>query len=108
MDDLVTGCQDTEGAIALYEKAKSGIKEGGFSLRKWKTNDRELTGEIAKREELSVKKRAVPEDPSYAKETLGTPDSAGRKTKVLVINWDIEDTWEFDLEKRGEEIGKTA
>ena len=108
VDDLVTGCQDTEGGVALYEKAKSRM-EGGFSLRKWKTNDRELAGEIAKMEELSVKQRAVPEDPSYAKETLGTPDSAGRKTKVLGINWDIEkDTWEFDLRKRGEEIGKTA
>eukprot|EP00794_Sanderia_malayensis_P007346 gene7346-biopygen5937 len=108
VDDLVTGCENTEKAVSLYERAKERMKEGGFHLRKWKTNDRRLAREIAVKEEEGVKERITPEieDTSYVKETLGAPVSMGEKTKVLGITWDNhKDTWEFNLGNRGSKAG---
>eukprot|EP00795_Rhopilema_esculentum_P014904 gene14904-biopygen4596 len=107
VDDLVVGCEDTQEALTLYKKAKSRMSDGGFHLRKWKTNDKELAGEIAKKEINGVKedKASKHEDTSFAKETLGMPDSMGQKTKVLGVTWDnTRDTWEFNLGNRGEEL----
>ena len=39
VDDLVTGCDTTEEAFCLYEKARDRLKEASCSLRKWKSND---------------------------------------------------------------------
>eukprot|EP00794_Sanderia_malayensis_P017909 gene17909-biopygen12897 len=111
VDDLVTGCENTQEAVSLYERAKDRMKEGGFHLRKWKANNRELAREIAVKEEEGVKERITfeLEDTSYVKETLGAPVSMGEKTKVLGITWDNhKDTWEFNLGNRGEEISKTV
>ena len=111
VDDLAVGCEDTQEALTLYKKAKSRMGEAGFHLRKWKTNDKELAREIAKMEINGVKeeKASKHEDTSFAKETLGMPDSMGQKTKVLGITWDnTRDTWEFNLGNRGEVIGETA
>eukprot|EP00794_Sanderia_malayensis_P000019 gene19-biopygen508 len=55
--DLVTGCENTQEAVSLYERAKDRMKEGGFHLRKWKSNDRELAWEIAIKEGEGVKER---------------------------------------------------
>ncbi|XP_065052932.1 uncharacterized protein LOC135682125 [Rhopilema esculentum] len=111
VDDLVVGCEDTQEALTLYKKAKRRMSDGGFHFRKWKTNDKELAGEIAKKEINRVKedKASKHEDTSFAKETLGMPDSMGQKTKVLGVTWDnTRDTWEFNLGNRGEVIGETA
>ena len=110
VDDLVTGCADPQEALTLYEKAKRRMKEGGFTLRKWKTNDEELAKEIAQREGESEKKeQKTTGDPSYAQETLGAQSTADGKGKVLGIAWDNErDTLEFDLGKVSKEIGKTS
>eukprot|EP00112_Aurelia_sp_Birch-Aquarium-sp1_P002538 Seg128.14 transcript_id=Seg128.14/GoldUCD/mRNA.D3Y31 product="hypothetical protein" protein_id=Seg128.14/GoldUCD/D3Y31 len=110
VDDLVTGCGDPQEALTLYEKAKRRMKEGGFALRKWKTNDGELAKEIAQRDGESVKKEAnATEDPLYAQETLDEQSTGDGKGKVLGISWDNErDTLEFDLGKVGKEIGKTS
>ena len=50
VDDLVSGAADVESGIKLYEKAKLRMKEGGFNLRKWKTNNLELEAEIERTE----------------------------------------------------------
>ena len=42
VDDLVTGATSTEEAFELYEKAEGRMLGGGFTLRKWKTNDYRL------------------------------------------------------------------
>ena len=102
VDDLVTGCSNTEDAFELYEKAKSRMSEGGFKLRKWKTNDRILAGKIAENENEKIKE-ALNEESTYAKETLGLSKETGGMTKVLGIPWDSkQDTLTFDLEKVGQ------
>jgi len=47
VDDLVTSCKNIATAFDLYDKARNWMSEGGFKLRKWKTNDKAL-GAIAK------------------------------------------------------------
>ena len=42
VDDLCTGARTVEETIDLYEKADSRMQEGGFRLRKWKSNNREV------------------------------------------------------------------
>ena len=109
VDDLVTGCNDTQGALILYEKARDRLREGGFTLRKWKTNDRELAEKIAQKENEGIEKKPNPnfEDQSFAKEKLGTIGNMSEKTKVLGITWDYnKDIWEFPLDVKDGEIDK--
>lgn len=39
VDDLVSGDSTTDKAHDLYNKARARMANGGFRLRKWKTND---------------------------------------------------------------------
>ena len=39
VDDLVTGCKSAKEAIYLFNTGEEQMLEGGFKLRKWKTND---------------------------------------------------------------------
>ena len=110
VDDLVTGTKDTQDALTLYEKAKVRLKDGGFTLRKWKTNKQELAKEIAYREgELDEIENIKNEQQSFAKEALSPVVSEGGKPKVLGIIWDnIEDTLEFSLGKVGSELDSST
>ena len=38
VDEFPGGGSDDESAIHVYQRAKAIMKEGGFNLRKWKTN----------------------------------------------------------------------
>ena len=42
VDDLASGENNTEEAYSLYIKANQRMAEGGFRLRKWRTNDKAL------------------------------------------------------------------
>ena len=104
VDDLVTGCSNTQEAYTLYKKARMRMLEGGFRLRKRKTNDKALGVKIAECEkEIEDKERkSAHEECSYAKETPGVSRDIGGKTKVLGIPWDSErDALEFDLVRVG-------
>ena len=85
------------------------MKAGGFSLRKWKTQNAVIAREIERLENAEGRERE--NDPglnvSYAKETLGIPKVlAEDRGKVLGLNWSYkEDTLELDLEGVGRNIG---
>ena len=85
----------------LYETAKIRMKEGGFNLRKWKTNDQTLAEEFKCKTEEVKSGKCEQSDDTYVKEVLGAENSDS-KTKVLGITWDmIADKFEFDLTKVG-------
>ena len=42
VDDMISGDSTTDGAFNLYSKATVRMANGGFRLRKWKTNDPQL------------------------------------------------------------------
>ena len=46
LDDSVSGCQTLSEAFELYFRSKKLMKEGGFRLLKWATNDQELMAQI--------------------------------------------------------------
>ena len=103
MDDLVISCKNTQEAYCIYVKALERMKEGGFSLRKWKTNDKMLESRIQQKESESGEIKT--DEQSYAKETLGNQDSVRGRTKVLGLMWDNDsDEIEFDLAKTGRQI----
>ena len=46
VDDAVIGCDSVEDAIQMFEKAQISFKEGGFTLRKWKSSNQEVREDI--------------------------------------------------------------
>ena len=97
VDDLVTGMDSTEGAFQLYQKAKERLKQGGFTLRKWKSNREDLIDEIQAKEksmqlEQPEKNNSEIQD-SFATETLegNAIGKDSNHTKVLEINWYSEE-----------------
>ena len=46
VDDMISGDSTTDGAFDLYSKAKVRMANGGFRLRKRKTNDPQLRERI--------------------------------------------------------------
>eukprot|EP00794_Sanderia_malayensis_P011463 gene11463-biopygen9142 len=100
-DDFVVSVKDSDVSFALYEKVKNRLDEGGFKLRKWKTNDSDLKNRISEGEKhdnsgTEVTKKQSEE--SYGKESFG-PAKKG-KTKVLGLNWySQQDSLEFELAK---------
>ena len=104
VDDLVSGSDSIEDAFKLYKQAKSRMLEGGFRLRKWKTNSIELANAIkeceseTESEKPNLKPMVLQDESTYTKETLGQGNVMGKACKVLGMKWDSEiDTWEFDL-----------
>ena len=93
VDDLVTSCRNSEEAYLLYEKAKMRMLEGGFKLRKWKTNvdklsqkicDKESGGESDERDQMKTEPNSPPDN----------------ITKVLGLTWDKEaDSLQFKFDK---------
>ena len=51
VDDLVSGQQTSDKAFLLYEQASEGLTQGGFRLRKWLSNSKELLKRIEQSEE---------------------------------------------------------
>ena len=104
VDDLVSGSNSLEDAFSLYRKAKSRMLEGGFRLRKWKTNSTVLAKAIQEcenedeNEEPNSNPIVLQDESTYTKETLGQGNRIGKACKVLGMKWDSEeDIWEFDL-----------
>ena len=103
VDDLVSGGKNKEEVKGLYDHASKRLGEGGgFRLRKWHTNDKELSRlihetESSKSDQEIANKGAITD--SYAKKTLGT-QSEIKGHKVLGLEWDCDkDTLRFDLER---------
>ena len=101
VDDLVSGGNTTEDAFELYDKAKICMENGGFRMRKWKTNDLKLRQKIEQSERSMHQSEIIPtveEDETYAKSKLD-PHSGAKGEKVLGLSWNIEnDTIHFQFE----------
>ena len=42
IDDLITGEEDNESALAVYKKSKQIMSQGGFNIWKWSSNSPDL------------------------------------------------------------------
>ena len=100
VDDLLTGESNDEKSLVIYHQAKKLMAEGGFNLRKWKTNSLKLQRAIAE-PECVTKSICTSSDnkedyESYAKSnTMGlstnTPLDEDIFVKVLGMNWNTLD-----------------
>ena len=97
VNDLLTGECNDDKALAIYQRAKKLMAEGGFKLRKWKTNSRELQRAITESESATKSIRAQSiskeDDESYAKSNTqglssSTPIDEDIFVKVLGMNSD--------------------
>ena len=79
VDDSTSGCNTVDEGKAFYEKSMSIMSSGGFVLRKWVTNSKELQ--------------------SFFNEKEGK-ESQIRFQKVLGVEWDLElDEFVFNFSK---------
>ena len=53
VDDLASGSYNTESAFELAKKIKTRLLEGGFNMRKWMSNDKELMKEFKNNPQFS-------------------------------------------------------
>ena len=87
VDDLATGEASTEDAYLLYTKAKERMNEGGFKLRKWRTNDSKLRAQIEEKVADLENDTSEAEEQTYAKEILGC-QTGGQFGEVLGLECD--------------------
>ena len=85
VDDVVTSLSTMEEGLEFYFESRKCLKEGGFELRKWNSNNKELMDRICAEEN-------------------GNSFEQGKNClwlrKVLGINWDIEkDLFVFDFDE---------
>ena len=84
-DDLATSFCTMEEGLEFYFESRKCLKEGGFELRKWNSNNKELMDKICVEENENSYEQG--------KNCLGL-------RKVLGINWDIEkDLFVFDFDE---------
>ena len=102
-DDLSCGTDDPQKALEIYKRCKEIMKQGGFNLRKWNSNDKTLLKEIngmeGKNETQNVmpKGKVVEDDQTYTQYAIGTPQCKG-SSKVLGVSWDsYSDQLTFDV-----------
>jgi hypothetical protein len=91
--------------ILLYNKASQRMAEGGFRLRKWRTNDSELRLRIHQEQGLDSAQDS--EEQTYAKTAL--EGQAGSQVgKGLGLEWDCaHDLLRFDFRHLIEKAQKT-
>ena len=99
VDDLLTGESDDERGLEVYKRCKKIMTEGGFNLRKWRSNSGKLQMQIAKFESSPGSTNAQQEltyvnkedDESFAKSITSCdsapPDAEDVVVKVLGMNW---------------------
>ena len=99
VDDLVTGERTVDKTFALYKNARERIAEGGFTLRKWKTNDPQLREKISSREtnKPTGEVDRLEDEETYAKSKL-EPQAGTKGEKVLGLPCNCEeDTLHFNF-----------
>ncbi len=108
VDDLVTGARNIEEAFDLYKKAQSRMAEGGFVMRKWKSDKCQLEELI----ETDLESENIQNDKAtdikveQAKEPQGKLEKVvSNSDKVLGVKWDkSRDKIKIDTEKFVEEV----
>ena len=91
-DDMSCGVSDTEEAFEIYRQSKQIMSEGGFNLRKWRSNDKALLRKIVEHEtqlnnaECLTEGKITEDEQTYSQFAMGNLDNHG--PKVLGVNWD--------------------
>ena len=101
-DDFLCGASTAQEALSIYNEAKQIMAAGGFNLRKWNSNDSNVSQEISKLESSEGLSscdnvKVVEDDQTYSKYINGTV-KADDQLKVLGVGWDNnKDTLQVEL-----------
>ncbi|KAK6181726.1 hypothetical protein SNE40_009523 [Patella caerulea] len=104
VDDFTSGAQSEDEAFELYKSAKSKLLDGGFNLRKFKTNSSTLQTKIDECESNrnnseQVDKSIQEDDESYAKLMVGSQSESSENLKILGVEWNPStDEFVYNLE----------
>lgn len=96
VDDLVSGCDSSDQGKTYYKNVKSVMSGAGFVLRKWVTNDSELSSYFASHENINGQGvKSNEDDASYCDTILPHAD---KNATVLGLRWDSNtDEFVFDF-----------
>ena len=102
VDDFLGGADSVKEAEEIYQESREIMRKGGFNLRKWNSNSKEVLQAInaSSWEEKFKPAEFTQEDESYAKATTGptTVNQESKFVKVLGVNWKTEsDEFLFDF-----------
>ena len=91
VDDTVSGAGTEKDAYQLYKESKDLLRQGGFNLRKFVTNSRQLQKEIDDSEaKVNGNSPSAKTDETYNKSTLGaTQKMCPGEYKVLGVCWSV-------------------
>ncbi len=91
VDDVVAGARDVDAALQLYRDSKGILREGGFNLRKFVTNEPQLQRAINELEGVPCSPDTdYVDETTYAKSTLGgVQEMSPTDQKVLGVRWDV-------------------
>ena len=106
VNDWTSGGENDDEVYALYKTTTACFASGGFNLRKWASNKKEVIEKIAldrlKKEQPKENEPCSNEEQSFAKMTVGGLDEIDptKEYKVLGSNWNLsEDTFVLKLSK---------
>jgi len=90
--------------LTVYRDAKEILVQGGFNLRKWHSNDKEVLSAIrsleAKRSPVNHEcKTQVSKESLSCVDSVVNPPDGNDNTKLLGVNWDsYSDRIYFDMQ----------
>lgn len=93
VDDLASSKPDSVSTYEFYMKLRERFREGGFNMRKWRTNDRDLAVKIKSQdveEEREPQFSIQAEDQSFSQTQFQSQSSPQDLPKVLGTLWDNE------------------
>ena len=100
VDDIVSGASTEDEAFEFFTQAKELFRRGGFNLRKFLTNSKELQLRSNQSEEVSCLANSIdPSTETYAQTVLGTQSpTEPDECKILGVPWNpSSDHLAFDV-----------
>ncbi len=91
VDDVVAGARDVDAALQMYRDSKGILREGGFNLCKFVTNEPQLQRAINELEGVPCSPDTdYVDETTYAKSTLGgVQEMSPTDQKVFGVKWDV-------------------
>ena len=96
-DDMSCSVKSSEEALEIYRKSKEILLKGGFNLRKWKTNDKDLLNRISSLEGIltlpnDLDSKVTEDEQSFAQFSVGPQNSESNTntTKILGVPWNYD------------------
>ena len=98
-DDIMSGADTEDEVFSVYKEFKKLFSEGGFNLRRYLTNSKDLQDRINSQESPEPDVSPMQYEPTFSETTLGASrPQKMEEHKVLGVLWNPEsDQFVFDI-----------